>query len=76
MRGLALLLAIAFALLSMQLMAKQRLHEQVDTRYLARWERAVGIVPVEGFARPMIGPLYRGQIGRVRWSGRRRPCLG
>jgi hypothetical protein len=49
-RALALVLAIAFALLSMQLMAKQRFHEQVDSRYLAKWERAAGIVPVEGFA--------------------------
>lgn len=48
-RVLALLLATLFAVLSIQLMAKQRFGVQVDTQYLKRWEHARGMT-VEGFA--------------------------
>ena len=50
-RVLALLLAMASAVLSMQLMAKQRFHEQIDTAYLRAWERqSAATTPVAGLA--------------------------
>lgn len=49
-RLLTLVLALGAGLLGMQLMAKQRFHEQVDTRYLQRWEQMAGIRPVANFA--------------------------
>ena len=44
------MLAALLGALSMQLMAKQRLHEQMDTKYLAEWEKQVGATAVQGFA--------------------------
>lgn len=48
-RVLALLLAASSGVLSMQLMAKQRFHEQVDSQYLREWEHLSGMMPVGGF---------------------------
>jgi hypothetical protein len=48
-RVLALFLAMISGALTMQLMAKQRFHEQVDTLYLRKWEASSPILVVGGF---------------------------
>lgn len=48
-RVLALFLAMVSGALAMQLMAKQRFHEQVDTLYLREWEASSGVLLVAGF---------------------------
>lgn len=47
-RLILLALALLVGALSLQLFAKQRFHEQVDTRYLARWEQGIQMWPVDG----------------------------
>ena len=49
-RVLALFLAMVSGALAMQLMAKQRFHEQVDTAYLHKWEASSRTLLVAGFA--------------------------
>jgi hypothetical protein len=49
-RALALVLALMAGALAMQLMAKQRFHEQVDTAYLQQLEHQANGRLVEGFA--------------------------
>jgi hypothetical protein len=48
-RVLAILLATVSGALAMQLMAKQRFHEQVDTAYLNQWEQSSRLFMVMGF---------------------------
>lgn len=49
-RALALLLGALSGGLSLQLMAKQRFHEQIDAAYLRAWEREADLRPVAGLA--------------------------
>lgn len=49
LRVLALFLAVVSGALAMQLMAKQRFHEQVDTLYLREWEASSRTLLVAGF---------------------------
>ena len=48
-RLIALFLASGAGLLTLQLMGKQRYHEQIDTRYLQEWESANPTLQVKGF---------------------------
>jgi hypothetical protein len=48
-RVLALFLAMVSGALTMQLMAKQRFHEQVDTLYLREWETSSQMFLIKGF---------------------------
>lgn len=48
-RVLALVLATLSGLLGMQLMAKQRFHEQIDSKYLQSWEHTKDLAFVSGF---------------------------
>ena len=48
-QAVALLMAVGVGLLSLQLMGKQRFHEQLDTRFLEAWEESHHDVRVKGF---------------------------